>query len=50
MTEAVSKWVKMMRIVDLCEDPRFVSLPSEILPISALNYKEMMDLIGLWKS
>lgn len=50
MTEAVNKWVKMMRIVDLCEDPRLVSLPSEILPISALNYKEMMNLIGLGKS
>lgn len=37
MTEAVNKWVKMMRIVDLCEDPRLVSLPSEILPISALK-------------
>lgn len=50
MTEAGNKWVKMMRIVDLCEDPRLVSLPSEILPISALNYKEMMNLIGLGKS
>lgn len=49
MTEAVNKWVKMMRIVDLCEDPRLVSLPSEILPISALNYKEMMNLLD-WET
>lgn len=36
MTGAVNRWIKMI-IVGLCEDPPLVSLPSEILPISALN-------------
>lgn len=37
MTGIVNRWVKMMRIVELGEDPPLASLPSAILPISALN-------------
>lgn len=37
MTGAVNRWIKMMRIAGVCEDPPLVSLPSEILPISAPN-------------
>lgn len=36
MAGVVNRWVKMMR-KELCEDPPLASLPSEILPISALN-------------